>query len=108
MTTLTGLVVLVRLPESLTLLNSIFLLAQTVPPTPEWSYKVALIMITCNLFVLAIGKYAIRKPGEGPRLPVNLPMLFEGFGLPELLAIGSFGHILGAGMILGLGNAGLL
>lgn len=90
------------------MLTSTLLLAQSVPPTPEWSFKVALIMITCNLFVLAIGKYAIRKPGAGPRLPVNLPMLFEGFGLPELLAIGSFGHILGAGMILGLGNAGLL
>jgi photosystem I subunit 10 len=35
-------------------------------------------------------------------------MVFEGFGLAELLAIGSFGHILGTGMILGLGNAGLL
>lgn len=41
-------------------------------------------------------------------LPVELPMLFEGFGLPELLAVGSFGHILGAGMILGMSNAGLL
>lgn len=90
------------------MLFSMLLAAQTVPSTPEWSYKVALIMITCNLFVLAIGKYAIRKPGAGPALPVNLPMLFEGFGLPELLAIGSFGHILGAGMVLGLGNAGLL
>jgi photosystem I subunit X len=90
------------------LLYSTLLLAQTVPTTPEWSFKVALIMITCNLFVLAIGKYAIRNPGAGPALPVGLPMLFEGFGLPELLAIGSLGHILGAGMILGLGNAGLL
>jgi photosystem I subunit 10 len=83
-------------------------LVQSVPATPQWSLKVALIMITCNLFVLAIGKYAIQKPGVGPALPVSLPMVFEGFGLAELLAIGSFGHILGAGMILGLGNAGLL
>jgi len=90
------------------LLFSTLLLAQTVPSTPEWSYKVALIMITCNLFVLAIGKYAIQKPGVGPSLPVGLPMVFEGFGLAELLAIASFGHILGAGMILGMANAGLL
>ncbi|MBW4483386.1 MAG: photosystem I reaction center subunit PsaK [Tildeniella torsiva UHER 1998/13D] len=90
------------------MLFSTLLAAYTVPTTPEWSFKVALIMITCNLFVLAIGKYAIRKPGAGPALPVGLPMVFEGFGLPELLAIASFGHILGAGMILGLGNAGLL
>jgi photosystem I subunit 10 len=37
-----------------------------------------------------------------------LPLVFEGFGLPELLAIASLGHILGAGMILGMANAGLL
>ncbi|MEO1069026.1 MAG: photosystem I reaction center subunit PsaK [Cyanobacteria bacterium J06638_6] len=90
------------------MLFSTLLLAQTTPLTPEWSFKVALIMISCNLFVLAIGKYAIQKPGVGPALPVSLPMVFEGFGLPELLAIASLGHILGAGMILGLGNAGLL
>lgn len=84
------------------------ILAQAVPHTPEWSYKVALIMILCNLLVLFIGKYAIQKPGAGPEIPVNLPLVFDGFGLPELLAVGSFGHILGAGMILGMGNAGLL
>lgn len=90
------------------MLTAILAQAQTVPSTPEWSYKVALIMIVCNLFVLFIGKYAIQKPGTGPALPVGLPLVFEGFGLPELLAVGSLGHILGAGMILGMGNAGLL
>ena len=30
------------------------------------------------------------------------------FGIPELLATMSFGHILGAGFILGLSNAGAL
>ena len=88
--------------------GSLSLLAQASVATPEWSPKVALIMIACNLFVIAIGRYAIQKPGSGPTLPVSLPGLFEGFGLPELLATTSFGHILGAGMILGLGNAGLL
>ncbi|WP_204140010.1 photosystem I reaction center subunit PsaK [Halomicronema sp. CCY15110] len=83
-------------------------LAQAVPTTPAWSFQTAIIMITCNLFVIAIGRYAIQKPGAGPALPFSLPGLFEGFGVPELLATASFGHILGAGMILGLGNAGLL
>jgi photosystem I subunit 10 len=46
--------------------------------------------------------------GVGPSLPVQLPGLFAGFGLPELLGITSFGHILGAGLILGLAQAGLL
>ncbi|PSN20128.1 photosystem I reaction center subunit PsaK [filamentous cyanobacterium CCP5] len=95
-----------RIQEIKTLLTAI--LAQTVPNTPEWSYKVALIMIMCNLLVLFIGKYAIQKPGAGPAIPASLPLVFEGFGLPELLAVGSFGHILGTGMILGMGNAGLL
>lgn len=83
-------------------------LAQTVPTTPAWSWQTAVIMIACNLFVIAIGRYAIQKPGAGPALPFSLPGLFEGFGVPELLATASLGHILGAGMIIGLGNAGVL
>ena len=75
--------------------------------TPEWSFKVALIMITCNVFAICIGYGAIQKAGKGPAIP-GLPGLFTGFGIPELLATTSFGHLLGAGMILGLGNAGLL
>lgn len=88
--------------------SSVALLAQTAPTTPAWSWQTALIMIACNLFVIAIGRYAIQKPGKGPALPFTLPGLFEGFGVPELLATASLGHILGAGMILGLGNAGIL
>ena len=65
-------------------------------------------MIACNLFVIAIGRYAIKNPGRGPSLPVSLPGLFENFGLPELLATASLGHVLGAGVILGLGSAGIL
>lgn len=76
--------------------------------TTSWSPSVGLIMVLCNLFAIAIGYYAIQKRGVGPKLPVELPAMFTGFGLPELLATASFGHILGAGMILGLSNAGLL
>ncbi len=90
------------------LTSTLTTLAQVAPITPEWSFQIALIMVTCNLFVIAIGRYAIQKPGAGPALPVSLPGLFEGFGLPELLATTSFGHSLGAGMILGLGSAGIL
>ena len=93
------------------MINSLLLAVQsTAPATPEWSWKVALIMITCNLFAVAIGFYAIPKEGrgKGPALPVDVPDLFAGFGVPELLATASLGHLLGAGMILGLANAGLL
>ncbi len=82
-------------------------LLAAVPVTPTWSVSVAVVMIACNLFAIAIGRYAIQMKGVGPSLPVSLPGMFEGFGLPELLATASFGHLLGAGMILGLGQAGL-
>ena len=65
-------------------------------------------MIFCNLFAIAIGRYAIQKPGQGPDLPVPKPELWSSFGLAELLATTSLGHIIGAGIILGLGNAGVL
>lgn len=82
----------------------------TTPHTPEWSPGVGLVMILANLFAIAIGYYGISKNnrGKGPALPVDLPGMFTGFGVPELLATASFGHILGAGIILGLGNAGVL
>ncbi len=86
---------------------NLILLAK-VPATPIWSVNVAIIMITANLFVLAIGNSAIQVKGVGPSLPIELPGLFKGLGLAELLAITSFGHILGMGLILGLGQAGLL
>ena len=83
-------------------------LAIAAPTTAAWSLKVAITMISCNLFALAIGRYAIKNPGVGPSLPADLPAVFTGFGLAELLATASFGHILGAGVILGMANAGLL
>lgn len=76
--------------------------------TSPWSSNVALIMILCNLFAVAIGRFAIQQRGVGPALPVSVPGLFEGFGWAELLATTSFGHILGAGIIVGLGGTGAL
>ena len=79
-----------------------------VARTIEWSPNIAILMIAANLVAIAIGRYAIQRRGVGPALPVQVPGLFEGFGVPELLATTSFGHILGAGIILGLSNAGIL
>lgn len=64
-----------------------------------WSLKIAMIMIVCNLISIGIGRYAIKIRGLGPSIPV---LGLEGFGLPELLATTSLGHVLGAGTILGL------
>jgi photosystem I subunit X len=91
------------------LLNLTLLAVQaTVPTTAEWTPAVGLVMVLCNLFAIAVGRYAIQNPGVGPDLPASKPALFTKFGIPELLATMSFGHILGAGMILGLSNAGVL
>jgi photosystem I subunit 10 len=84
------------------------LVLAAIPHTEPWSFGTALVMIFCNLIAVAIGRFAIKNPGGGPDLPVSKPDLFRNFNLPELLATFSFGHILGAGMILGLTNAGVM
>jgi photosystem I subunit 10 len=90
------------------MISNLVLAVQYTPSTIDWNPSVAIIMIVCNLFAVAIGRYAIQNPGSGPDLPVPKPEVWDKFGLPELLATTSFGHILGAGIILGLGNAGVL
>ena len=90
------------------MISTLILATNTTPSTIEWNTSVAIIMIFCNLFAIAIGRYAIQRPGQGPDLPVPKPELWSSFGLAELLATTSLGHIIGAGIILGLGNAGVL
>ena len=81
-------------------------LAAAVPATMEWSPKVAIVMIICNILAIAIGKATIKNPSEGPAMP--MPEMFGGMGLPAVLATTSFGHILGVGVILGLGSMGAI
>jgi photosystem I subunit X len=90
------------------MISTFVLAAHSTPGTIDWNPSVALIMIMSNLFCIAIGRYAIQNPGQGPSLPVPKPEVWEQFGIAELLATTSLGHILGAGIILGLGNAGVL
>jgi photosystem I subunit X len=85
---------------------STFLLATTLTSPSNWSIQVGIIMLLTNAFAFFIGRYAIQHKGVGPSLPANLPDVLKGFGVPELLAVTSFGHILGAGMILGLRTTG--
>ncbi|WP_107669412.1 photosystem I reaction center subunit PsaK [Cyanothece sp. BG0011] len=89
--------------------SHIIILAEaTSAVTTPWNLSVAMIMITANLFSFILGYFAIQKTGAGPDLPLPQLASKKKFGLPELLATASFGHILGAGIILGLSNAGLL
>ena len=90
------------------MVSNLILAVQYTPSTIDWNPSVAIIMIFSNLFCIAIGRYAIQNSGQGPSLPVPKPEVWDKFGLPELLATTSLGHILGAGIILGLGNAGVL
>ena len=73
--------------------------------TVNWSPKIALIMIICNLLCITIGRYSIQVRGLGPSIPF---IGSEGPGLPELLATTSLGHVIGAGTILGLRSQGII
>ncbi len=91
------------------MLSNIIILADAASVvTTSWNLSVGVIMITANLFSFFLGYFAIQKTGQGPDLPLPQLASKKQFGLPELLATASFGHILGAGIILGLSNAGLL
>lgn len=81
-------------------------LLAAVPTTLSWSPKVAVVMIVCNVLAIAFGKFTIKYPSAPPAMPS--PNLFGGFGLPAVLATASFGHLIGAGVILGLANMGVL
>lgn len=81
-------------------------LLAAVPNTLTWSPTVAIVMIVCNIIAIAIGKFTIKYPSEGPAMPS--PNLFGGFGLPAVLGTTSLGHLIGAGAILGLANLGVL
>lgn len=86
------------------MIHSILLAAQaTVPATPEWSFATALVMIICNAIGLALA--AFRTPAAASN---KTPSPVPGLSFPQLLAGTSFGHVLGAGAILGLTNIGVL
>nr|YP_009511618.1 photosystem I reaction center subunit X [Melanthalia intermedia]AXI97495.1 photosystem I reaction center subunit X [Melanthalia intermedia] len=71
----------------------------------SWTASTAIIMITCNILCIGLGRYAIQIRGLGPSIPV---IGLKGLGLPELLATTSLGHIIGAGAIIGLSNSGII
>ena len=81
------------------------ILLTIVPHTITWSPKIAFIMIICNLASIGIGRYAIKVRGLGPSIPI---LGLQGFGLPELLATTSLGHVIGAGTIIGMSSAGII
>lgn len=81
------------------------ILLTIIPHTITWSPQIAIIMIICNCISIGIGRYAIQVRGLGPGIPI---LGSEGFGLPELLATTSLGHVIGAGAIIGLSSIGVV
>jgi photosystem I subunit X len=92
----------------MTLMPTLLAMHTASPHTVEWSPNVAIVMCSCCAFSVVVGRFAIKNRNTKSKLVGNSPALFEGFGVAEMLGTFSFGHILGAGMILGMGNAGLL
>nr|YP_063686.1 photosystem I subunit X [Gracilaria tenuistipitata var. liui]Q6B8M4.1 RecName: Full=Photosystem I reaction center subunit PsaK; AltName: Full=PSI-K; AltName: Full=Photosystem I subunit X [Gracilaria tenuistipitata var. liui]AAT79761.1 photosystem I reaction center subunit X [Gracilaria tenuistipitata var. liui] len=76
-------------------------LLSMISNTSSWSISTAIIMVICNLLCIGLGRYAIQVRGLGPSIPA---LGLKGFGLPELLATTSLGHIIGAGAIIGLNS----
>ncbi len=81
-------------------------LLAVAPRAADWSPSVGIVMILANIIAIAFGKLTIQNPSAGPALPSS--NLFGGFGLGALLGTTAFGHILGAGAILGLSALGVL
>jgi photosystem I subunit X len=82
------------------------ILLAVAPRTVEWSPTIALIMIVCNILAIAIGKFTIQHQSTGGPMPSS--NMFGGFGLGAVLGTTCFGHILGAGTILGLSYIGAI
>jgi photosystem I subunit X len=72
----------------------------------DWNPNVAIVMVIANVLAIAFGKLTIKHQSTGGALPAG--NLFGGFGLGAVLGTTCFGHILGAGAILGLTNMGVL
>jgi photosystem I subunit X len=80
------------------MLDSMFLLAEIGPKSQMWSPTIAIVMtVGTVLGILAAG--GAKKGG---------PMLFGGFTAGQVLGGASFGHVLGAGAVLGLTRLGIL
>lgn len=70
-----------------------------IPHTEPWNLNTATVMIICNLVTVAIGRLANANYGVKSES-------FGDFDLPKLIALLSFGHIIGVGFVLGLTNIG--
>jgi photosystem I subunit X len=81
-------------------------LLAAVPATVEWSPTVGVVMVAANVLAIAFGKATIKQQNVGLKLPGE--KFFGGMSHGAMLGVTCFGHLLGAGAILGLGSMGVL
>ncbi len=79
--------------------HSTFLLATSVQLSQAWSPTIAIVMVVAN--VLGLAAASTSKVKAGPALPVGLT-------IGQAIGGTCFGHILGAGAILGLTSVGVI
>ena len=80
------------------MLHSTLLLAAAVPMSQAWSPTIAIVMVVAN--VIGIAAAASSKVKAGPTVgPLTMGQAIGGT---------SFGHLLGAGAILGLTSMGVI
>ena len=79
------------------MLRSSLLLAAAVPMSQAWSPTIAIVMVVCNVLgVLAATKSKKVGPSVGP------------LSMGQAIGGTCFGHVLGAGAILGLTGIGVI
>jgi photosystem I subunit 10 len=81
-------------------------LLAVVSRSPDWTPSIGLIMIACNIVAILIARLTVKYPNVGPSLPVISDV--AGLSLPAFIGAACLGHVLGAGVILGLTNTGTL
>nr|UNJ15675.1 photosystem I subunit X [Cyanidiaceae sp.] len=64
-----------------------------------WNSTVFIIINVSNIMAIIIGRYSIKVRGLKPSIAISQA---REFGVPELLATMSLGHIIGVGTIIGL------
>ncbi len=77
-----------------------------LPRTLEWTPIIGIIMLFCNIVAIAIGRFNIQQPNVGAAMPSA--GLLGDFSLAAFIGSAALGHVLGAGVILGLSNLGVI
>jgi photosystem I subunit X len=79
--------------------STLLLAANTAHLSQAWSPTTAIVMVVCNVLGLIAATNSKVKAG---------PALAGGFTAAQLVGGACFGHLLGAGAILGLTNIGVI